>query len=146
MNLRTLKPKDAMSLEPIKFIKWITNHRGGHAHELKTWCNRYLGLRFNPQMNPQLSHQPTEPMNYDTEIRRIAEEVRLILNNCTDAPRLLREYAGLYTEGEAQREIAAPLQDRIDELGIELTEAKDSLSEAEGKIENLRDQITEHLD
>jgi len=50
VNLRTLKPKEALKLEPLDFIKWITNHRGGHAHELKAWCNRYLGLRLNPQM------------------------------------------------------------------------------------------------
>lgn len=61
MNLRTLKPKDAMSLEPFEFIKWITNHRGGHAHELKTWCNRYIGLRTNPQMK-ELKSQLEQPL------------------------------------------------------------------------------------
>lgn len=84
--------------------------------------------------------------NYDTEIRRIADEVRHILNNCTDAPRLLREYAGLYTEEEAQREIAAPLHDRIDQLEIGLIEVKDSLSTAKEKMDFIGDQITEYLD
>lgn len=46
--MRTLKPKAAMQLEPLEFIKWLTNHRGGHAHELKAWCSRYVGLKMDP--------------------------------------------------------------------------------------------------
>ena len=77
--------------------------------------------------------------NYDTEIRRIADEVRHVLNNCTDAPRLLREYAGLYTEDEAQRVIATPLK-------VEMSECRTALATAEVKIDELRDVLSEYLD
>ena len=71
--------------------------------------------------------------NYDTEIRRIAEEIRHILDNCTDAPRLLREYAGLYTQTEMEKEMEEAtnkleetidgLEETIDDLRTELCEA-----------------------
>lgn len=68
--------------------------------------------------------------NYDTEIRRIAEEVRLILNNCTDAPRLLREYAGLHTQAEVDKEVAnaeALMRARVREVHDELKDVSRSL-------------------
>jgi predicted RNase H-like nuclease (RuvC/YqgF family) len=98
--------------------------------------------------------------NYDTEIRRIADEVRHILNNCTDAPRLLREYAGLYMEGEVDQAVEAattPLEAEIDALADKVTDLKDDLRAAEQdgeqvvrdydrKIDDLEDTISDLRD
>lgn len=93
-------------------------------------------------------------MNYDTEIRRIADDIRHVLNHCTDAPRLLREYAGLDSlakvetlEAEVERlkEEVDDLEDTCSDfkkLERELDAAEERIDELEEEIADLREQLT----
>ena len=76
-------------------------------------------------------------IDYDKRIRAIADNIREVLNNCTDAPRLLREYAGLVTEKEVEGTVAArlePLQEENKRLREELNDANERLDNARGAL------------
>ena len=76
-------------------------------------------------------------IDYDKKIRAIADDIREVLNNCTDAPRLLREYAGLLTEKEVDGIVEARLellQEEIERLREERNEARERLSAAKDAL------------